>query len=33
MVLVPPAPMAIEFECYLIDEVMGVGDARFQAKC
>ena len=25
--------MAISFDCYLIDEVMGVGDARFQAKC
>lgn len=25
--------MAINFECYLIDEVMSVGDARFQAKC
>jgi capsular polysaccharide transport system ATP-binding protein len=25
--------MAIEFECYLIDEIMGVGDARFQARC
>lgn len=25
--------MAIRFECYLIDEVMAVGDARFQAKC
>jgi capsular polysaccharide transport system ATP-binding protein len=25
--------MAIEFECYLIDEITAVGDARFQAKC
>jgi len=25
--------MAIEFDCYLIDEVMAVGDDRFQAKC
>jgi capsular polysaccharide transport system ATP-binding protein len=25
--------MAVSFECYLIDEVLGVGDARFQAKC
>jgi capsular polysaccharide transport system ATP-binding protein len=25
--------MAINFECYLIDEVMAVGDARFQARC
>lgn len=25
--------MAVNFECYLIDEVLGVGDARFQAKC
>ncbi|MGH2551231.1 MAG: ABC transporter ATP-binding protein, partial [Thermomicrobiales bacterium] len=25
--------MAIEFECYLIDEIMGVGDARFQRRC
>lgn len=25
--------MAINFDCYLIDEVMSVGDARFQAKC
>lgn len=25
--------MAIAFECYLIDEVMAVGDARFQNKC
>jgi capsular polysaccharide transport system ATP-binding protein len=25
--------MAIPFECYLIDEVLGVGDARFQARC
>ena len=25
--------MAISFDCYLIDEVLGVGDANFQAKC
>lgn len=25
--------MAIEFECYLIDEVTAVGDARFQKRC
>lgn len=25
--------LAIEFECYLIDELVAVGDARFQAKC
>lgn len=25
--------MAIEFECYLIDEIMSVGDARFQKRC
>jgi capsular polysaccharide transport system ATP-binding protein len=25
--------MCIEFDCYLIDEVMAVGDARFQSKC
>lgn len=25
--------MAVEFECYLIDEVLAVGDARFQARC
>lgn len=25
--------MAVEFECYLIDEITAVGDARFQAKC
>jgi capsular polysaccharide transport system ATP-binding protein len=25
--------MAIEFECYLVDEITGVGDARFQARC
>jgi capsular polysaccharide transport system ATP-binding protein len=25
--------MAVEFDCYLIDEVITVGDARFQAKC
>lgn len=25
--------LAIEFDCYLIDEVIAVGDAAFQAKC
>jgi capsular polysaccharide transport system ATP-binding protein len=25
--------MAIEFDCYLIDEITGVGDFRFQARC
>lgn len=25
--------LAIEFECYLIDELMAVGDARFARKC
>jgi len=25
--------MAIEFDCFLIDEVVAVGDARFRAKC
>jgi capsular polysaccharide transport system ATP-binding protein len=25
--------MAVDFECYLIDEVTAVGDARFQRKC
>jgi capsular polysaccharide transport system ATP-binding protein len=25
--------MAIDFECYLIDEVIAVGDARFQLRC
>jgi capsular polysaccharide transport system ATP-binding protein len=25
--------MAISFDCYLIDEVLSVGDARFQARC
>src|SRR5262245_39991873 len=25
--------MAIRFECYLIDEVMAVGDSRFQSRC
>jgi capsular polysaccharide transport system ATP-binding protein len=25
--------MAVEFDCYLIDEVTAVGDARFQARC
>lgn len=25
--------MAVEFECYLVDEVTAVGDARFQERC
>lgn len=25
--------MAIDFDCYLIDEVMAVGDSRFQQRC
>lgn len=25
--------LAIEFDCYLIDEVIAVGDARFSARC
>ncbi|MBP0617876.1 ABC transporter ATP-binding protein [Jiella sp. KSK16Y-1] len=25
--------MAVDFDCYLIDEVLGVGDQRFQKKC
>lgn len=25
--------LAIEFDCYLIDELVAVGDQRFQAKC
>ena len=25
--------MAVEFDCYLIDEITAVGDARFQARC
>ena len=25
--------MAIDFDTYLIDEVMAVGDSRFQARC
>ncbi|THF46920.1 ABC transporter ATP-binding protein [Allorhizobium terrae] len=25
--------MAIEFDCYLIDEITSVGDARFQERC
>jgi len=25
--------LAIDFECYLIDELVAVGDARFQQKC
>lgn len=25
--------MAIDFECYLVDELTGVGDARFQERC
>lgn len=25
--------MAVEFDCFLIDEIVAVGDSRFQAKC
>jgi capsular polysaccharide transport system ATP-binding protein len=25
--------MAVEFDCYLIDEILAVGDTRFQHKC
>lgn len=25
--------MAVEFDCYLVDEITAVGDQRFQAKC
>ncbi|MDC5812472.1 ABC transporter ATP-binding protein [Vibrio europaeus] len=25
--------MAIDFDCYLVDEITGVGDRRFQEKC
>jgi capsular polysaccharide transport system ATP-binding protein len=25
--------MAIDFDCYLVDETLAVGDARFQARC
>lgn len=25
--------MAVDFDCYLIDEVLAVGDARFQKRC
>ena len=25
--------MAIDFDCYLVDEITGVGDQRFQRKC
>jgi capsular polysaccharide transport system ATP-binding protein len=25
--------MAVEFDCFLIDEVIAVGDARFHEKC
>lgn len=27
------ASMAIDFDCYLIDEVLAVGDSQFQKKC
>jgi capsular polysaccharide transport system ATP-binding protein len=25
--------MAVEFDCYLIDEIIAVGDARFHERC
>jgi capsular polysaccharide transport system ATP-binding protein len=25
--------MAIEFDCYLVDEITAVGDSRFQLRC
>ncbi len=25
--------MAIEFDCYLVDEITAVGDARFATRC
>jgi capsular polysaccharide transport system ATP-binding protein len=25
--------MAIEFDCYLVDEITAVGDVRFQRRC
>ena len=25
--------LAIDFDCYLVDEVVAVGDARFQRRC
>jgi capsular polysaccharide transport system ATP-binding protein len=25
--------MAVDFDCYLVDEITAVGDSRFQAKC
>jgi capsular polysaccharide transport system ATP-binding protein len=25
--------MAIDFDCYLVDEILGVGDATFKARC
>lgn len=25
--------LSVEFDCYLIDEVIAVGDSRFAAKC
>jgi capsular polysaccharide transport system ATP-binding protein len=27
------ASMVVDFDCYLIDEIVAVGDSRFQAKC
>lgn len=27
------ASMVIDFDCYLVDEIVAVGDSRFQAKC
>ena len=25
--------MVVDFDCYLVDEIVAVGDSRFQAKC
>lgn len=27
------ASMVVDFDCYLVDEIVAVGDSRFQAKC
>jgi capsular polysaccharide transport system ATP-binding protein len=29
----PSSPIRHEFDCFLIDEVIAVGDARFHEKC